>query len=610
VDETQLFVGGTARSDLGVRDDDRRQRVTARATAGRQFTNQFDAQATVGVTWREHQLPFQGNLVFPVNLLDAGLFGDAVNDTSHGYLPNVDASTAEARQKTNHVTGSIGVHWQPASWLRAAGVGGLDRVDVDNSELQHSPFQPPSLRERAIAETENEATYTLGFEAAANYRAWALFAAQTALGFDYRRTHLSSESLAGPPGAPSQFRSVVMNSRSKGFWARQTLLWRERVAIDGGLRWSGADAFGASQPSDLHKSLSASWLVGATSARSVRLRAAYGDATGDLPRDALVFIAPQPFGDAIDPLRAERTSEEELGLDAALDHGIVLALTAFRATSSRVMLDVALPPSNGFPSTVVRNVGRMRNTGVEALARVRLVDRSSFRWNASLSFATLRNRVLSLDGVPPLIAATYRIQAGYPVRGLWSLPYTYSDANRDGIVDTSEVQLGAERVVRGAPFPTREAALRSRMSFPAGFGLDAVLDYRGGYALENLNESFRCRAVFNCRATNDPSTPLVDQARAAAALKGARSYIQDASFLKLREVTARWSVPASWTRAMRASAIELSVAARDAGTWTDYDGLDPEITALGTEELPRSDFSKQPITRRFVLRIDIDGALR
>jgi hypothetical protein len=56
--------------------------------------------------------------------------------------------------------------------------------------------------------------------------------------------------------------------------------------------------------------------------------------------------------------------------------------------------------------------------------------------------------------------------------------------------------------------------------------------------------------------------------------------IRDASFAKLREVSATWNVPDQYAARIGARSLLLNVAARNLKTWTDYSGLDPEAMFL------------------------------
>ena len=57
--------------------------------------------------------------------------------------------------------------------------------------------------------------------------------------------------------------------------------------------------------------------------------------------------------------------------------------------------------------------------------------------------------------------------------------------------------------------------------------------------------------------------------------------IVDASFAKLRELSASYTLPDRWAATLRASRASVSIAGRELHTWTRYGGLEPEATYLG-----------------------------
>ena len=57
--------------------------------------------------------------------------------------------------------------------------------------------------------------------------------------------------------------------------------------------------------------------------------------------------------------------------------------------------------------------------------------------------------------------------------------------------------------------------------------------------------------------------------------------IDNASFLKLREVSVSYSLPDAWANAIRANRATVSVAGRNLYTWTRYGGIEPEAMFLG-----------------------------
>jgi hypothetical protein len=102
--------------------------------------------------------------------------------------------------------------------------------------------------------------------------------------------------------------------------------------------------------------------------------------------------------------------------------------------------------------------------------------------------------------------------------------------------------------------------------------------------------------VQNCEAVQVAGAPLEEQ----AAYFGARfmgtfaGYIEEADFLKLRELAVTYNVPERFTSMVGAGALSLTVAGRNLATWTKYSGFDPEVNSLGyTGTAAGGDFYQQ-----------------
>jgi hypothetical protein len=108
------------------------------------------------------------------------------------------------------------------------------------------------------------------------------------------------------------------------------------------------------------------------------------------------------------------------------------------------------------------------------------------------------------------------------------------------------------------------------------------VDFRRGNRLYNAVELLRCGAQLGvglCHANYFPQgySPIyLAQARGqAVGLGTTEAFFQDASFVKLREVSATYTLPERWFKG-RAS---ITLAGRELRTWTDYGGADPEANA-------------------------------
>ena len=82
-------------------------------------------------------------------------------------------------------------------------------------------------------------------------------------------------------------------------------------------------------------------------------------------------------------------------------------------------------------------------------------------------------------------------------------------------------------------------------------------------------------------------------------------YIQDGTFVRLRELSISYTMPAPWARALRATTATLTLAGQNLALWTKYQGYDPEVVSNAVALYNRDDFFTQPPVRRYVLRVNL-----
>jgi hypothetical protein len=290
-------------------------------------------------------------------------------------------------------------------------------------------------------------------------------------------------------------------------------------------------------------------------------------------------------------------------------------LTYYNKLSHDALISRPLAPSLGTSaSSRFENLGSVRNRGFEYTLTAQIIESRPIAWDATLTGSTNQNRVMTLgEGVVPIsdFFAHTRVLAGYPIYGYWERPILgFSDANGDGVIGENEVQIGDTAVYIGASTPTREMSLNMGVTlFNNRLRFAAQFDHRSGFKRFDGTEEERCQTIGNCRALNDPSAPLADQAAAVAARSAAlghtaAGYIVNASFTKLRELSATYYLPASISSAFRGHDVSITVAGRNLATWTNYPGIDPETnTALTSDQQPM-DYYITPLQRYWLVRIN------
>jgi hypothetical protein len=147
----------------------------------------------------------------------------------------------------------------------------------------------------------------------------------------------------------------------------------------------------------------------------------------------------------------------------------------------------------------------------------------------------------------------------------------------------------------GSPTPTHFGAIANTVTLFNRLRLYALVDWRGGNKLLNANEVLRCTGALGkglCDVNINPqnySPQYVAEASVANAFGfNTRSqFIQDASFVKLREVSATYTLPDRFLPGVKRTSITVS--ARELALWSDYRGPDPEVSSVNASSIGGSD---------------------
>ncbi|NIP80341.1 MAG: TonB-dependent receptor [Gemmatimonadetes bacterium] len=565
-------------------------------------------------------------------------------------------------QEKSRLITSAGADFTPLPWLKLNGAAGLERIARQDRQRipRISSYEVfGGIYTRGWIQNLDYNIYNVNTNASASavFDLTPTLVSTTTLGSQYLQENSQfvyafgaslapglEESLAG---ATTDFQSSESNAvnATLSSYAQQQLAWRDRVFINGALRGDQNTAFGTDIGWIWYPSVSGSWVVSeedffpASDVLSeLRLRGAFGQA-GLRPgaTDALLqFDADIASFQNLDvpaltieelgnlALEPERSTEWELGFEAGLLGGrFGLETTYYHKTSRDALVQRPLPYSPGGPTFQWDNLGEVRNSGVELLLGGEPVRTDNLSWSFHLSGSFNDNELVELgedafgNPIPPIGSGAQRFVEGYPLGGWWAYPIQgFDDADGDGLINFDEVEVGvfdedgeldADSVAfMGEALPTRELSFGTDVTLFRMFRLYGLLDYKGGHDKLNYTRAWRCTFELNCAAAFDPNTSLADQA-AVMALFAHNTYagfIEDASFLKLREIALTFMVPPSWARVFRSDGLQLTVAGRNLATWTDYRGLDPEVTFSSAANFTSGDFATLPPNRMFTLRVD------
>jgi hypothetical protein len=248
------------------------------------------------------------------------------------------------------------------------------------------------------------------------------------------------------------------------------------------------------------------------------------------------------------------------------------------------------------------NVGLITAHGFEAQLTSRLLDTPATSWDVTLTHAWHTDKLADLGGRPPELRADGPGWAeGYPLGARFGRKLLgFEDTNGDGIIERNEIQLTDSMVYLGRSTPPRTQTLGSTLGlFRQRLRISVLLDRQSGFLQVNSLWMQQCGNTRRCRALVDPTTPLAEQAQAAALAAAGSSSIRYArlekgDFTRLRELSVSVEMPERWVRAARADRASLSLSARNLALWTAFGGDDPESRS-----------GRMPQARSWTARLDI-----
>lgn len=559
-------------------------------------------------------------------------------------------------QEVNRFIWSSQANYRPTSWLSTRATVGNDWTGRSDENLLRRGEGPPltatyRLGARGIGRVQvNNFTVDLGATAQYSFLGFQQKTTVGAqyIGYKFTRASTGSSQLAPggvTVGAGTQLSvdEATTDQRTFGTFIEQAFAWKDRLFLTAAVRSDQNSAFGTNFQSILYPKGSVSYLISEEDwwhapswMNTMRLRYAYGQSgVQPGPNDATRYyeaavtnlvgvdqplIRQAALGN--DDLRPERSAEHEMGFETQLfGSRLSVDYTYYSKITTDALIQAVLPPSYGSVTNQYRNLGSVKNAGMELGITAQLVQKNVFGWDVNIAAAGNDNKVVSLGNTPEQIGTSSRTVAGYPVQGLWAAPITgWQDKNGDGLLTwyadeaRNEVFVGKDTIFRGYATPRYSATLTNGFDlFDRKLRLQTMWDWRGGNKWYNNTERIRCTRP-NCSGRLNPEASFEDQAMNIAAnehsMRTIDGYFQPGAFVRLREASAQYNFsPELARRLVRGRSLSLIMTARNLALWTKYRGSDPEsgynTTATTNASDAPSEFQTIAPPSFFIMRVNI-----
>ncbi len=348
-------------------------------------------------------------------------------------------------------------------------------------------------------------------------------------------------------------------------------------------------------------------------------------------------------------LRWEENHKTDLAIEFSLFNGKLNGTVEYyRNRSKGLLVPIQVSNFSGF-SSITTNFGSIENKGWEFSLNGEIFKSNTFSWNASINLTTVQNTVLDLGttasggvqeffgnalfqhgNIPVNITraglpigsflgwrslGVFQSQAetvGYPTRGgILAMPgdAKFADLDKNGVIDDRD------REIMGSPFPNFFGGITNDFRFK-DFSLNIFANFVMGNEVYNagraqteqfLNGSGTIQNLnFWTPGSNINNPRLTAGAQSAYNRLPSQRFVEDGSFLRIRNITLAYQVPQKYLSKIKFESMRFFVSGSNLFTFTKYQGWDPEVSSNGADVLSGGiDLIGYPVAKTFQFGFNI-----
>ena len=362
-------------------------------------------------------------------------------------------------------------------------------------------------------------------------------------------------------------------------------------------------------------------------------------------------------------LKWEGSSSVNLGVDLGfLDNRLNVTADFFIKNTKDLLLAQSLAQATGFTSQW-QNIGKIQNRGIELSITSTNIQTKDFTWNTNFNISFIRNELKALaDGASHMYARSgfdsnftgYDYIAkvgeslgliyGYEFDGVYQYDDFYTDTDgklvlKPGVTQNSRYSTG----VKGEPNGARPGAVKYKdqdgdgdittkdrtvigNAMPKWFGgITNTFEYKGFdlsfmFQFNYGNDIYNATRLYATQTRSGRRNMLAEVAdrwtptNASNSVPSTKGYItndvysrfvEDGSFLRLKNLTLGYTLPKKWTNKFHASRLRVYVTGQNLFCLNNYSGYDPEVNSLNNPMMPGLDWGAYPKSRVFTVGLDL-----
>ncbi|GAA3597511.1 TonB-dependent receptor [Flavivirga amylovorans] len=333
------------------------------------------------------------------------------------------------------------------------------------------------------------------------------------------------------------------------------------------------------------------------------------------------FLGQEPTTLANNSLGWETTTGANYGLDFTLFNNRINGTFEYYSNKTEdILFEIDLPVITGFED-INTNLAEVSNSGIELTLSSNIVDKGDWKWNTSVNFNRVRNKVESILGVDNdgdgieddlisnnrtdglFIGEPQRVYYDYEIIGMWQLadaadgsiwpgflPGTYKLNDLDG---SDDISLASDRKIIGYRDPSYRFGIANTVSYKNLSMYVFLNSIQGGkdyyfgddapHSTGNWNKADQLSYSNVPKGAWDywmPENPNAKYRRLDDAGQFPGTPYTQRSFVRLQDVTISYNFPNKLIEKLSLSNLKLFVSGKNLATWTKWNGSDPE-TGVG-----------------------------
>lgn len=421
----------------------------------------------------------------------------------------------------------------------------------------------------------------------------------------------------------SIYSTLQATYRYNAAFSRVNLRYQDKYILTISGRRDGSSRFGSENRFANFYSVSGAWLFGdekftINNMKPVsfgKLKISYGttgnDQIGDYQYLTLYNNIPtgipyqqitglQPSGHANPYLQWELTRKLNVGLDLGFyNNRILFSGNYYINNSNNQLIGYPLGFTSGFYSINQNINANIKNTGLELQIDAHIIKSRSFNWSSSLNFTTNKNVLTRFDGLEKttlskqyVIGEPVNIKKTFPLIGVNPQTGLYEYRTADGKATSTPNPLNDITSLVNTN-PKWYGGVSNKLDYK-NFSLDFLFQFvkqvgssglftmfgRPAGAMQNTPSVVQdqyWRKPGDQKTYQKPSTTF--NSSYISLLQSDAAY-QDASFIKLKNISLSYTLPQAWLKKTKISNAKIYTLAQNIFTITNYYGIDPESQLL------------------------------